>query len=132
MTQTDPVVATVLASGDPGRPVNAATILKAFDHQRRRIAMHYAAVEGIGIGYGELEIDRAAISNLPSHAQVTVSAMVVGSRRQAHEVEFVAVASHAQLGIVRSTVLVRARGWTQTPGADPLNREMLETSGSAK
>jgi hypothetical protein len=94
-------------------PTDVATVLRAFDGLRRRLARSYVGGDGISIGYDRLDIDHQLFAGLDDTCSVEVTATVVGSRRRAHEVEYVARTSAGLSG----APLVLARGWTQTPEA---------------
>jgi len=108
--------ATGVISGGAAAPL--AAILRGFDGLRRAVALGVCGTEGAGVGYDVLEIDREAISSSPSQTTWCLSAMPIGDRPGAHEVEYSASilpAPDERGG--RSRTVVRARGWTITPAA---------------
>ena len=111
-TATTVVVSETVSSQIDGR-VDVASVLRAFDGLRRRLAKGYVGVEGISIGYDRLEISRDRFADLDEASSVEVTATVVGSRRRAHEVEYAARLTSGHAGLP----LLLARGWTQTPAA---------------
>lgn len=118
-----------VVTGSSRQPVHGATILRAFDEQRRRLALEISATVGIGIGYDHLEVDPEVIAALSPTERILISARLLGRRRGGHEVAYVATTTAATPDGVR--LLARARGWTQTPDAHAV-RVAADNTGASR
>jgi len=116
-----------------GSAALGADILRGFDRLRRRLAREQFGSEGVGIGYHLLEIDLDALGRVPRQATIALTAMRIGTRASAHEVEYIASALPDECeatGTARSCPLARARGWTQVPTSIVRDAQEAEQGGT--
>lgn len=114
------VVATTVTLGAPAPDPFETVVLRTFDELQRAMAQHLAGVDGMFIGYDELEIGDDSF-DVP--ALVRATALLVEDRGGRHAIEY-----RATLAGAEARTVARASGWTLVPSERELATGIVPTS----